>query len=225
MHFTVLYPDGEKWEVIKRAALKSVAGDGSEDGYPGSLLKDSEDYRSYLAVVKSYAKVAKQIEKGEVYDFYRHHRRFRKKPHSLSDFNRFRLVAVLKEDSPLYVFEEGWYKEVSGGTGHKKCPFCNENIPSEEISSHLKTRACSQEAESKEGNSVTVVFDRGAKTEYERLVLDCTSVRMLKKIVYDRTGISVSKQDVYRGDVVLKNSDSLGRETVVLRQKKRAQRK
>ncbi|AFN83429.1 hypothetical protein EROM_080060 [Encephalitozoon romaleae SJ-2008] len=224
MSFTLLYPDGKRWETIKKAALESVIKGTSEEE-PIFLPNDSGAQKDYLKVRRSYARVVCQIERGEVYDFYKYHRRFRMKSHALSEFNRFKVIETLKENGPCYVFEDECYKEVSSGSGYKRCPFCNEDIGSERINDHLRTRECNLETQGKEENSVTVLFDKGIKTEYENLVVNCSSVRMLKKIIYDKTGISVSKQDVYRGDTLLKNSDSLNRETVTLKQKKRSQRK
>lgn len=224
MSFTLLYPDEERWEIIKKAALESVIKGISEEELT-FLPNDSETQKDYLKVRRSYARVVCQIEKGEVYDFYKYHRRLKVKSHALSEFNRFKVIETLKEDGPCYVFEGECYKEISNSTGYKRCPFCNEDIGNEKINDHLRTRACNLETQGKEENNVTVVFDKGIQTEYENLVVNCSSVRMLKKIIYDKTGISVSKQDVYRGDTLLKNSDSLNRETVTLKQKKRTQRK
>ncbi|ADM11943.1 uncharacterized protein Eint_080060 [Encephalitozoon intestinalis ATCC 50506] len=224
MHFTLLYPEGEKWKEIKKAALKSVVRGNLEEDDMSSLSKDSEDYKNYIMVKRNYARVVKQIEKGEVYDFYSQRRRFKRKIHSLSEFNRFKVVAILKDGSRSYLFEDGRYKEIGQTTRYQRCPFCNENIASEEINNHLRAKTCNRELESDEGGRVTVIFDKGIRTEYESLEFNCNNVRMLKKFVYDKTGISVSKQEVYRGETVLKNSDSLGRETVIIKQKKRTQK-
>lgn len=223
MHFTVLYPGGEKWEAIKKIALEAAVQGSSKDAEARSLL-DPMYYENYLVVKRNYARVAEQVERGEVYDFYRLRRKFRRVPHALSEFNRFRVLATLGTDGPWYVFRDGCYEEMGGDAGHTRCPFCNEDLPSQELGGHLKA-GCGTETQIESGSKVTVVFDRGIQTEYESLVLDCTSVRMLKKAVYDRTGISVNKQEVYRGSTVLKNTDTLHGETVVLKQKKREQRR
>ncbi|AFM98712.1 hypothetical protein EHEL_080060 [Encephalitozoon hellem ATCC 50504] len=225
MSFTVLYPDEERWKIIKKAALESVMRGSTLDEELALLPIDPEAQKDYLRVRKSYLRVVSQIEKGEVYDFYKYRRRFRRRSHSLSEFNRFKVVGILKESGACYVFEDGYYKEVRNSIGYKRCPFCNEYIADEKINDHLKARSCNSEIQGEEGSHVTVIFDKGIKTEYESLVIDCSNVRMLKKIIYDRTGISVSKQDVYRGDTLLKNSDALGGETVTVKQKKRTQRK
>lgn len=211
---------------MKKIALRDVMGklsDGEGRKKYTFLEEGTPEHKVYLTMRESYSRVKSQIERGEVYDFYSIRKRFRRNVYPLSRFNRFKIVDVLKDSGTSYIFRDGGYEQMSGKASYKPCPFCNIRVQEGEMDEHLRRGMCGQRTE--EENKVTVVFDKGIRTEYKTLVLDCKDVRELKKIVYDRTGVSVSKQDVYRGDGLLKNSDILGGETVTLRQKRREQKK
>lgn len=225
MAFTVLFAKSRKVRAMKRAALKAVLDSGFEERRRGKkkysfLVEGSPGNADYLAILESYQRVKSQIERGEVYDFLHMKKKFKRRMHALSKFNRFEILGTLREEEHLYIFKEGEYERVSGEASYKTCPFCNMDVPSAELAEHLKRR-CGQDKEEK----VTVIFEEGIRTEYEKLVVDSMDVKALKKMIYDRTGVSISRQEVCRGEEILKNGDVLKNETVVLRQKRREQRR
>lgn len=229
MSFSLLFPDSKKWRLVKRMALKAVVDDSFEQekrflGKYEFLRDESQENKNYLIIKENYKKVKAQLELGKIHDFYRFKKKFRRNVYPPSKFNRFKLVSILKDCEPYYIFREGRYEKVIDRVVCKTCPFCNLSIPEEEIAEHLKTELYNEKGDAGT-NQVTVVFDKGIRTEYDKLTLDCKDVRTLKKLIYDRTGVSTSKQDIYRGEILLKNTDCLDNETVLVRQRRREQKK
>jgi hypothetical protein len=205
MPLTLLFDEDD---TVKKEALRSVIDDTAEkaDG-------------PHCALRASYAEAYKYLQQAKVYDFLAVHRLMKSPEHPLHKYNRFKPVGTLRDSRPYYGFANGKYIAANEVENLKACPFCNECFPESTLSGHMR-----DELESRQKN-VTVMFDKSIRTEYDRLLIECSSVRELKKIVFDRTGVSVSKQEVLRNGVPLGNGESLGQETVVLRQKKRSHKK
>ncbi|TBU18168.1 hypothetical protein CWI42_090080 [Ordospora colligata] len=219
--FTLLYPDINNFDQIKDIALKACLDNTFDD--ESQINAINSDLNSiYMHIKKNYMNVMHQLESRKVYDFLKLRKRFPKKNHVISEFCKFKLVDTLDSSDPMYELMDGMQKATIK-TEERRCPFCNINVPANTMSMHLKEAKCGQETSVAE-EKVTVVFDKGVKTEYEQLVFDAMSVKMLKKMVYDRTGVSVSKQAMYRGDTVLKNDEIVANEMIVLKQKRREQR-
>jgi hypothetical protein len=221
--FTLLYPNINNLDEVKEIALKAcLDSDFDDESQINALNSGCGVHSMYSCIKKNYMKVMLQLEGKKLHDFLRLRRRFAKKNHAISEFCRFKLVATLDSSGPTYELVDGMHRETIE-TKHSRCPFCNMSVPVNAMTMHLKEAKCGQESSATEGK-VTVLFDKGVKTEYEQLVFDAMSVRMLKRMVYDRTGVSVSKQTMYRGDTALKNDEIVTNETIVLRQKRREQR-
>jgi hypothetical protein len=201
MPFTVLF--GEE-DTVKSRVLESVTGAAEEDAE-----------QSHEMMRRNYRRAHEFLQQKKVHDFLAEQRLLRDPGHPLHKYNRFRILGTLRDSRPRYEFVDGSYVAVREVEGLKTCPFCSECVPEDTLGEHMRA-----ELESRQRN-ITVIFDKSIRTEHERLVLECSTVKELKRIVFDRTGVSVSKQDVFRGEVLLGNNESLGHETVVLRQKKR----
>lgn len=61
--------------------------------------------------------------------------------------------------------------------------------------------------------------------ENKQIIVDSMSVKEIKNIVYNKIGLSVSKQEVLRNNEVLNNQAILKGETVIIRQKRRSNKK
>lgn len=96
-----------------------------------------------------------------------------------------------------------------------KCPLCDEFIIG--IHDHLKKDL--------DDTKVIVLFDSSVTSENKQMIVEQMSVKEIKNIVYDKIGMSVSKQEVLRNNEILSNNIILKGETVVIRQKRRSNKK
>jgi hypothetical protein len=83
-----------------------------------------------------------------------------------------------------------------------------------------------QEVEEEDvSNKVTVLFDSSIVSRGKRLEVEECTVKDLKRFIFDKIGLSVSKQEILRNEDILNNSVHLSNETVLVRQKRRTNRK
>lgn len=74
-------------------------------------------------------------------------------------------------------------------------------------------------------NKVLIILDCSIRQGNEVIELDECYVKDAKKLIYDKIGLSVSKQEIYKNDEILNNARYLKNETVILKQKRRTNKK
>lgn len=173
------------------------------------LFSDDEDTKKQIAesifsgnkiiISKNFNKIKKNYERAL----------FHLKNNIFYDF--FKLRKRLKNYKYFKLEKELLYtkSEVT------KCPICDEFIIG--IHEHLKKDLIN--------SKVTILFDTNVTTENKHIIVDEMSVKEIKNLVYDKTGLSVSKQEVIRNNEILNNHVIVKGETVIIRQKRRSNKK